>query len=110
LEAPNRTGKVTDALRNEPGELFLFRLAGHLGRTKAELKATMSSHEFYEWYEYFQLEPFGFVRDAFNHAQAMSLHAQLQGNKTKYQDFLPEHLAPTKPKLTEEVLDTMFGL
>jgi len=48
-------------------------LALALGRTVAELEETMSSSEFSEWLEYYELSPFGAWRDNYHSAQIASL-------------------------------------
>ncbi|WEJ62152.1 hypothetical protein NR989_09040 [Thiomicrorhabdus lithotrophica] len=57
---------------------------------------------------YFSIEPFGYVHQAIQHAEIMSLTANMAGNKTKPSDFLPDHLKPPKQKLTEEVFESMM--
>lgn len=37
----------------------MFRLAGHLKMTVAEIKKSMSYKEFQEWFAFYELEPFG---------------------------------------------------
>ncbi len=39
--------------------MFLFRLAGHLGKSVRELLRSMDSAELSEWQAYYSIEPFG---------------------------------------------------
>lgn len=39
--------------------MFLFRLAGHLGKSVRQLLASMDSAELTEWQAYYSIEPFG---------------------------------------------------
>ena len=38
---------------------MFMRLAGHLGKTQAELEATLTRDDLLEWIAFFELEPFG---------------------------------------------------
>lgn len=42
--------------------MFLFKLAGHLGKTVAELSETLSITEFNEWLAYDRVDPIGGYR------------------------------------------------
>jgi len=44
-----------------------------MGRTVAELDETMSSSEYSDWLEYYELSPFGPWRDNFHSAQICAL-------------------------------------
>ncbi len=70
----------------------MFTLALALGRTVSELEASMSSSEFSEWIEYYQLEPFGQWRDNWHAAQIAALLFNANRGKTqqplKAQDFM----------------------
>jgi hypothetical protein len=50
-------------------ELFKFRLAGHLGLTLFELTQKMTGKELLGWWQYAQVEPFGYVQQELKTAQ-----------------------------------------
>tara|TARA_R110000803_G_scaffold43701_3_gene93020 strand:+ start:8564 stop:8896 length:333 start_codon:yes stop_codon:yes gene_type:complete len=69
-----------------------FLLAGHLGRTVAELQATMGIREFIEWAAYYKLNPFGPVRGDYQAALIASTVANANRSSKqrapKLEDFL----------------------
>lgn len=64
---------ITDEKRR-----FLFKLAGHLGKTVGELEATMSASELSEWLAYDRLDPIGGYR---GDIQAATIAASMGGGK-----------------------------
>lgn len=52
---------------------MLHRLALGLGRTVAELECGMSAREFDDWQEFYQVEPFGALRDNLHAGQIAAM-------------------------------------
>lgn len=79
-----------------------FDLALALGRTVAELQATMSSAEFNEWQAYGVIRPFGEARADFRMAQICAITAAPHTPKGKRPlapiDFIPEMTNESKPQ------------
>lgn len=72
--------------------MFLFRLAGHLGRTVAEIEE-MSHPELMEWVAFSRIEPIGDARLDYLFALLMQTMASCwSSSKHKLQDFLPDWL------------------
>lgn len=86
-----------------------FALAGYLGRTVAELEATMDADEFGAWVALLGVEPWGGYRlDALS---AMEQSATLApwAKKIKLADLLPRWgQGPVKRKTWKESLDDFF--
>jgi hypothetical protein len=69
----------------------MFALAGHLGRTVAELEGSISVEEFVEWAMLQAIEPWGGSR--LDVLSAMQQHAALApwcSGKIKVQDLIPK--------------------
>lgn len=93
---------------------MLFRLALALGKTLAELRATLSFSEFQEWCLYYEIEPWGEQRaDLRNGIVAASIHnvyAAWIGVKqeAKPADFMPyieESVPEMVPVVTQQLTD-----
>lgn len=78
--------------------MFLFRLAGHLGRTVDELR-DLSTDEYFEWIAFDQLSPIGGERLDTLHAMLSTLLANCHSKKRfKLKDFLPKWGGDSKAK------------
>lgn len=94
---------------------FLFLLAGHLGRTVAELEQTLTSQELTEWMAYYRVEPFGPWRDDYRAGQVMALYANSKrgkgGKAFRASDFIPRWRRSTPEEIAESVKRwfTAFG-
>lgn len=71
--------------------MFLFRLALALGRTVAELEASLSQRELLEWAEFYSIDPFGgFRADIQTGILSTVIASVIGGNKrAKPSDFMP---------------------
>lgn len=69
--------------------MFIFRLAGHLSKTVAEIEDTMSNREFMEWVAFSRIEPIGGARLDFAAGQIQATTAAcLSSSKHKLSDFV----------------------
>ena len=75
----------------------MHRLALALGRTVAELSATMGSSELSDWIDYYKLEPWGAWRDNYHAALIASMHAK---EGTRLSEFFYE--PPAEPVLDKD--------
>jgi hypothetical protein len=69
--------------------MFWFRLAQELGMSVKRAQQEIDSAEFSEWLAYNTLNPFGDERRDFRAAMIASTTANVQGNKTTIDDFMP---------------------
>lgn len=78
--------------------MFLFRLAGHLGKTLAEVE-TISREELFEWMAFSSMEPFGcHVEDQrFEYLCSLIYQAHSKPN-TKIPRFFDRDTKPKKPR------------
>lgn len=83
--------------------MFTHRLALALGKTVGELSATMGSSEFSDWLKYYEVEPWGAVRDNLHAGQIASTLVKLFGSKRRKApeaaDFV---LRPLRARKNEE--------
>ena len=83
--------ETTTPFVDDPDKVFQFRLALALGRTVAELHASMSHSEYAEWIHFANYEPFGEVRDDYRFgnlgAQIAAVMASKKGQQPKIDDF-----------------------
>ena len=64
-----------------PSKLAKFDLAFSLGKTVAELDATLSQREFLEWIAYLKMEPRGSRREDYRNGWLILNMFRLMGNK-----------------------------
>lgn len=85
----------------------MFTLALALGRTVAELEASLSSSEFTEWMRFYRENPFGTWRDNWHSAQIAALLFNANRGKQqpmKVADFMFMSEAESKQKADLEML------
>lgn len=91
----------------------MFRLALALGRTVAELEATLSGQELTEWMAFDAVEPFGEQRDDLRAgivASTMANCHRSRGPAFKPQDFMPFAEKPkADPAAALQALRNAFG-
>jgi hypothetical protein len=89
-------------LRKRPVRRVMFRLAGHLGCTVAELEQRLSSSELTEWVALAWLDPWGEYRADVRGAVAAWASVAAWSSQSKVQDFLPaDPCAIPEPKSVE---------
>jgi hypothetical protein len=100
-------------MRARPARRFLFRLAGHLGKTVAEIEDTMSGAELLEWMEYENIEPFGAWRDNWHTSIIASILANANRKSgsapIKMADFMYVDSETTKERRDAEMLAFLEG-
>ena len=71
----------------------MFKLAGHLGMTVAQLKSSMDIEELAHWMAYDQIDPIGGYRQDINFAMLANVSAKIAGvEDTKLSDYLKQEL------------------
>ena len=89
------------------------RLALALGRTVHELEQTLSSSEFTDWCQYYELEPFGSWRDNWHMAQLCSLLYNINRGKQKSvssEDFMYLDPEAARRKKDADILATLNSM
>lgn len=93
----------------QPNRLFAYRLALALGLWDVDaMLEKMSPETFLEWKAYEYLEPFGFPRQDFCHAQIVQV-ASRGAYKMKDVRYSPDLRDPGKPMTASEVRDKLSG-
>ena len=80
--------------------MFLFRLAGHLGKTVAEIEATMTSRELAEWMAfdlYYQPLDNSWRQAGIVASAALAPHCK-RGKAPAPDDFVPKARLPQTPE------------
>ncbi len=73
-------------------------MALSLGRTVAELEATVSPQELHQWQEYYMLEPFSSDRNERLMVQLISMVGGFVGSKADYYDYFVSDIKKPKKK------------
>ncbi len=68
---------------------FVFVLAGHLGKTAAEVCEQVDARELLYWLAYHSIDPIGEQRSDLRNAMLLQAMASLSGSKAKVADFMP---------------------
>lgn len=88
-------------------------LAGHLGRDLSEIDA-MPAAEFARWMAYYQIEPFGVVRDNFHFATLcatmVNIHRNPKSRPVSYKDFMLQDPATRKAERIRELMQKLRGM
>lgn len=86
--------------------MFLFRLAGHLKKTVAELEQDLSHREFIEWVAFSKIEPIGDARNDYLFGCLMQTLVSCHSTtKFKLSDFIPDWIAENKPATAEQMIN-----